>query len=345
MATFASRITTTAQITIAIAVTLALLYVARPVLVTIMVSGLIAFMLEPLVCGLELIHFPRPAGAFLAVLLLLAAAYGASYFFYYRAVDFTAELPKYTARIHDMVSRFEQQTKRLEQTKEKIIPPDNKNAVPVKLQEGTSPLTRYMSAATEAVMTLAFIPFLIYFMLNWHHHARRKTVKLFSPQNRDTATQTLDAISSMLRSFITGNVMAGIALSICSSVVFAFLNLPYFYFVGIISGFLSLIPYFGLILAIAAPLIVGIGALTPSGLIIVVATVSVLHLLALNVIYPKLIGRQVQLNPLVVTLGLLVWGWMWGAMGLILTIPLMAAIKIVCDHLDELRPIGDWMGE
>lgn len=345
MATFAARVTTAAQITVAVAAALAIVYLGKPVLVTILVSGFIAFMLEPVVGGLERIRLPRPVGAFIAVFLLLGAAYGASYFFYSRAVDFVNDLPKYTAHIRSMVVRFEQQTKRFEQTKEKIVPPDDKNAVPVKVQDNSSPLVHYVSAATEAALTISFIPFLAYFMLNWHHHARRKTVKLFSPENREAAQQALDEISSMMRSFISGNFMAGVVMSICGIVVFGLLKLPYFYFVGIISGFLSLIPYFGLILAVMAPLVMGLGTLTPTGIVIVVVTVTTLHLVALNVLYPKVIGSQLQLNPLVVTLGLLVWGWMWGAMGFLLAIPLLASIKIVCDHVGPLQPIGDWMGE
>lgn len=345
MGTFATRLATTAQVVIAIVLTLVIFYLGKPVLVTIMVSGLIAFMLEPIVRSLELVRVPRPAGAFFAVLVLVVAAYGASYFFYYRAIDFAQELPQYTARIHSTVAHFEQQTRKLEQTKEKIVPPDDKNAVPVKVQQSGSPLTRYMSAATEVVMTLAYIPFLVYFMLNWHHHARRKTVKLFSPDNRATAQKTLDEISAMMRSFITGNLMAGLVLSICSTVVFAFLHLPYFYFVGTISGFLSLVPYFGMLLAVIAPLVVGLSTLTATGVVIVVVTVIALHVLGLNILYPKLIGRQLELNPLVVTVSLLIWGYMWGAAGLILAIPMMGTIKIVCDHLDGLRPIGDWLGE
>lgn len=70
-----------------------------------------------------------------------------------------------------------------------------------------------------------------------------------------------------------------------------------------------------------------------------------LHLLALNVLYPKFLGKRLQLNPLAVTVALLFWGWIWGAMGLILTIPLTAALKIVCDHIENLRSVGSWLGE
>ena len=69
-----------------------------------------------------------------------------------------------------------------------------------------------------------------------------------------------------------------------------------------------------------------------------------LHLVALNVLYPKLVGGQLQLNPLAGTLALLVWSWLWGPMGLILGIPITAAIKIVCDQVASLRPYGAWLG-
>jgi len=70
-----------------------------------------------------------------------------------------------------------------------------------------------------------------------------------------------------------------------------------------------------------------------------------LHLFSLNVLYPTLIGKRLQLNPLAVTLGLLIWGWLWGAMGLILAIPLTAAMKIIFDHVESLKPYGAWLGE
>jgi predicted PurR-regulated permease PerM len=86
-------------------------------------------------------------------------------------------------------------------------------------------------------------------------------------------------------------------------------------------------------------------SLTVSRFIGIVTVVAVSHVIALNVLYPKIIGRRLQLNPLAVTLALLFWGWLWGAMGLILAVPLTAAIKIIFDHVDSLRSWGNWLGE
>jgi predicted PurR-regulated permease PerM len=68
-----------------------------------------------------------------------------------------------------------------------------------------------------------------------------------------------------------------------------------------------------------------------------------LHVFTINVLFPKMIGGRLNLNPLVVTIALLIWGWIWGAVGLILAIPITAALKIVFDHVESLRPFGAWM--
>jgi predicted PurR-regulated permease PerM len=285
------------------------------------------------------------------VLLLLGLMYAGSYFFYNRAVSFIQELPKYSQRFRGVISHVRQKTQQLEQTTKKVLPDENsskpKNSVPVTVQNtsGSGMLTEHLQTVTEIAAAIGFVPFLVYFMLSWQEHARTKTVQLFRPEYRSTAYVTLGQISMMMRSFITGNFIIGLFMGICSVVVFGFLHLPYFYFLGFISGFLSLVPYLGVILAILPPLAAGMGSLSTTGMIIVGVTVLGLHIFSMNVLYPKVLGSRLQLNPLVVTMSLLIWGWIWGAMGLILAVPMMAAIKIICDHITALRPIGSWMGE
>src|ERR1041385_5343095 len=88
-----------AQIVVAVAVILAICYVAKLILITLLVSILFAFMLEPLVNLLEKIRLPRSAGAFLAVLLMVALIWAGSYFLYGKAMSFVHELPTYSDRI------------------------------------------------------------------------------------------------------------------------------------------------------------------------------------------------------------------------------------------------------
>jgi len=76
-----------------------------------------------------------------------------------------------------------------------------------------------------------------------------------------------------------------------------------------------------------------------------VAIVTVFHLLALNLLYPKFVGSRVHLNPLAVTFSLMIWGFLWDAPGLLLAIPMTAAFKAVCDNVKGLRQIGKFLGD
>jgi len=87
------------------------------------------------------------------------------------------------------------------------------------------------------------------------------------------------------------------------------------------------------------------GHVPSASLVTIIITVFVLHLIALNLLYPKFLGSRLQLNPLAVTLSLLIWAWLWGGVGLLLAVPITAAMKIIFDHIEILKPYGKWLGE
>ena len=91
-------------------------------------------------------------------------------------------------------------------------------------------------------------------------------------------------------------------MSVLSVAIFWALNIPFFYFIGFISGFVSLIPYMGVLLAIAPPLAVGVGQISSADAFVIVLSVVLLHVFALNVLYPKILGKRLQLNPLALTI-------------------------------------------
>ena len=343
-----SKLQAASLIVLATAAVLTLMYFAKPILVVTLVSVLLGFVLAPIVDACDRMHLPRWFGSAVAILVFIGISYSIMYFSYNKGIAFLDDLPKYSTRIRETVIRVRQRTEKIQKTAENVLPGavDDKNAVKVKQSNNWADrLTEGAGALTEIVLLIGFIPFLTYFMLSWQEHFRSSTVMLFKLQHRNTAYVTLGLISAMIRSFIVGNLVVGIFISLISTVVFAFLGLPYFYFIGVISGFLSLVPYLGVILAVVPPLAAGLGQLNSEQLLVIVLTVLGLHLFALNVLYPKIIGKRLQLNPLAVTLALLFWGWLWGAMGLILAVPITAAMKIIFDHVDGLRPWGAWLGE
>jgi predicted PurR-regulated permease PerM len=333
---------------LASAAVLTLVYVGKLILVVILISILLAFVLAPIADGLVRFQIPRAVGALFAVILLVSALGLASYVSYSRAVDFMREVPKYKARIQGLGAKIREQADQIQQTTDTMLPDAAGDEHPVIVKQSSSwtdLVSRNANSVSELVLALTFIPFLVFFMLSWQDHARSATVMLFSMENRNAAYVMLGLIARMIRSFIVGNFIIGVFISLCSIALFGAIGLPYFYFLGVISGFLSLIPYLGVLLAVLPPLIADLGQLTTGLAVVVIVVVMGLHLIAMNVLYPKILGRRLQLNPLAVTLSLLFWGWLWGAMGLILAVPITGAAKIICDHIERLRPYGAWLGE
>jgi predicted PurR-regulated permease PerM len=339
-----------AQIVVAVIAVLGLIYLLKLVLVTTLTSVLLAFILEPLVGALVRIRVPRVAAALFAVVLLVGLAGGLTSFFYGRAVDFARQLPKYSGKIRSTLADLREQTNQIEESTRSVIasPRTGKAPLAVEVQEAPG-LSRVISASGgtlgEALLAVTFVPFLVYFMLTWKDHAHSATVRLFPKEHRLVAHRTVGRISAMIRSFIAGNALVGLINTLVSGIVFWQLGIPYFYFLGIISGFASLVPNLGVFLALLPPLAGGIGLLNKSGVGIVVVTVVGLHVLSMNVLFPKIVGKRLRLNPLAITLALLFWAWIWGAMGLILAVPLVGATKIICDYVEPLRGLGAWLGD
>ena len=342
------RLQTSALLILAGAAVLTLIYIGKFILIVVLISILMSFVLAPVVDFLTRFQVPRGLGALIAVVLLVAVIVAASYVSYSRAVDFMYQLPKYKAGIQQMMAHVREEARQLEQTTETVLPSseEDKKTVTVKQSSSwTDLVSRNASSVSEIVLSLSFIPFLVFFMLSWQDHVRSASVMLFSMENRNTAYVMLGLVARMIRSFIVGNFIIGVFLSACSIALFGIIGLPYFYFLGVISGFLSLIPYLGVVLAVLPPLVANVGNLHAGSFLLIVGIVLGLHLVGMNVLYPKILGKRLQLNPLAVTLALLFWGWLWGAMGLILAVPITGAVKIICDQIESLRPYGAWLGE
>jgi predicted PurR-regulated permease PerM len=331
-----------AQNLIGVGAILALCYYSEIVLAVLLVAVLISFILAPVVDALTRARIPRPLSAGIAILLLLGALVGVVYASYNQAATLVQDLPKYTGKLRDEAMRFRRQAENLEV----LNPQHEKGVVSVRpATDWTDVLTRGVGSVSQAFFAASFVPFLVYFMLTWQEHVRSATVMLFPMHNRHTAYVTLGLISAMIRSFMVGNLLIGLFMGAISTAIFWYMHLPFFYIVGFLSGFLSLVPYMGVVLAMAPPIFVGLGHINSGGFVYIILTVFGLHILALNVLYPKILGSRLQLNPLAVTMSLLVWAWLWGAVGLLLAIPITAAMKIIFDHVDTLKPYAVWLGE
>jgi predicted PurR-regulated permease PerM len=361
---------------IALGVVIAILYFGRVFFITSLAAVMLAFILEPFVTLLVRIRFPRSLAAFVVCAAALSMLYLMGLGAYSQMSGLAEELPRYSQRIGELVANVSQQVEGMEQrTYEVLMPARNKPAPPppeparkkrrttdtavpavpgaipeVRIHEESSPIKDFVSVRLgsfyQIMLMASFVPFLVYFMLSWHDHIHRSFLQFFHGEDRAAAARSLQGIADMVRAFVVGNSVLGLLLAAASSLAFWIIHLPYALLVGPLSGFLSLVPYVGLPVALLPPLFVALTAYDNiSGYLLVVAIVSVFHLLALNLLYPKFVGSRVHLNPLAVTFSLMIWGFLWDAAGLLLAIPMTAAFKAVCDNVKGLRPIGKFLGD
>jgi len=198
----------------------------------------------------------------------------------------------------------------------------------------------------QFVLMASFVPFLVYFMLSWRDHIYKSFLRFFEGAHRLVVARSVSGVSAMARAFVVGNFIIGIILAMLTSALFVLIHVPSPVLLGVLSGFLSLMPYIGFPLALVPPIFGALATDADSGVIALsFVVVLALHLTAMNVFYPKLVGARVHLNPLVVTLSLMFWGFLWDAAGLLLAIPITAGIKAICDNVAGLKPYGRFLGD
>ncbi|MBI3682846.1 MAG: AI-2E family transporter [Acidobacteria bacterium] len=368
-----------------LAAVIALLYFGRILIITITVAVILAFILDPLVNLFMRLRMPRGLASFFTCSLALLVVYFSGVAFYTQAAGLLSDLPRYSSRINELVDvvalRLEQTEKSISEivipkrlqrdgktaqiiSAQPVQPPSQQKSVPrrrsaeppaptvqeVRISQEREPIVNtiynYLRSFYDVLLMGSFVPFLVYFMLSWRDHLRRSFLQLFEGADRMVAGKSWEGIAEMARAYVVGNFILGMLLSVASSLIFWWANLPYPLLIGPVSAFLSIIPYVGLPLALVPPFFAALPFYNRIGAYLIIGSIiAFLHLLALNLLYPKLVGARVHLNPLAVTVSLMFWGTLWGAAGLILGIPITAGVKAVCDNVSELEPYGKLMGD
>jgi len=368
---------------LAVAAGIALLYYGHVFFITVLIAIIIAFLLDPIVTAFVKLRLPRAVASFIVCSIALLVLYLLGLGLYTQFSGFVEDLPTYSQRMNEMVDNIATQVDRAEkQTYQMMVPKrfQEKEAPPagtqppgnvsrkrpakptseqlpapgtiqeVRIHPEPTPILPYvygyLRSFYDVVLMASFVPFLVYFMLSWRDHMRRSFLYLFSGPGRQVAGKSWEGVANMVRAYVIGNFILGLLISFVSCLFFFTIRLPYWPLIGPLSGFLSLVPYVGLPLAILPPILAGLITYTQPAIYVMIAVViAMLHLIAINLLYPKLVGARVHLNPLVVTIALMFWGTLWGGVGLLLAIPITAAFKAVCDNVSSLQGYGKLLGD
>jgi predicted PurR-regulated permease PerM len=332
---------------IAAGIVIAFCYWASTILVTLVVAVLMAYFLDPVVNWLEEWHVPRALGSLIVVLATICLMLLLVWTLILRFDQFGQDWPNYQKPLKAAANAVSKKLETFESHVSEIEPADKVGERIVAVADSHPVRSALLSrlGAFEAVFVAAtFVPFLLFFMLAAKRQVWHATMQLFPATERTRVKQTLAEVTLVLRSYVIGTALVGLILVFASWMFFLSIGLEFPFLAALVSGFVNLIPYFGVVLSWLPPVIIGLKQFKHvEPFIGIVVMMTFLHLIAANLLMPALVGWRVRLNALALTVSLLFWGWLWGPMGLILAVPITAVIKVICDHVESLQPVGRWL--
>ena len=348
---------------IAVLASLFALHWAKAVFIPFMLGLVFSYALSPIVNWMEFKRIPRALGAGVLMLGLLAALGTTTYALSDEAVQLLESLPA-------AAQKFKQTIKTRQGSSSSTLDTVQKAATQIEqvAQEASSPVTSrgvlrvtveparfnikdYLWTGTIGLATLAgqltVVVFLTYFLMVSGNTFRRKLIKLAGPSlsSKKITLQALDEITGQIQRYLQVQLATSALVGVLTGLALWAIGLENAAVWGIAAGVLNLVPYVGSLVTATASGGVAFLQFGSSNMALLVFGVSVvIHTIVGNLITPWLTSRASRMNPVAVFVGLLAWGWLWGVWGLLLGLPILMIVKSVCDRVDDLKPIGEFLG-
>lgn len=344
---------------ISVALVIFLLRYMQPVLLPLVLGALLFYALDPGVDRLQAWHIPRAIGAAVMLFTVIAGCAALAYTLQGQAATVVDRLPEAARKLSaslrnvpgadpEAVEKVQQAADAL-QTGSKPRPPAG--VTRVQIEEPTFRASTFVwttsvglaSAANQVVMVL----FLTYFMLLSDQLFKRKLVEIVGTLSQKKVTvAVLDDIASKIEQFIRIQFLTSALVAVATGAALWAMGLQQAALWGLLAGLFNSIPYYGPLLVTGGLSLIGYLQFGTIGMIVAVAGVSLLiTTLEGFLLTPVLMSRASSMNKVAVFTGLLFWSWTWGVWGLLLAVPMMMVLKVVCDHIESLQPIGHLLGE
>ncbi|CAN5317577.1 AI-2E family transporter [soil metagenome] len=351
-------------VVLAILASLFVLQWARAVLIPIMLSVLLSYAFSPLINWIELRRVPRWLSSTVLLLVILGALGSGAYMLRLEAAQLIEALPAAAQKLgralksgggksDSALETVQKAAAQIEQaTRESAaVTGPNRGATRVVIEAPRFNVKDYLWTGTLGLFTLigqiTVVVFLTYFLMLSGDTFRRKLLKLAGPSlsKKKVTLQALHEIAGQIQRYLQVQLLTSVLVGVLSGLALLFIGLENAAAWGVVAGVLNLVPYIGSLIMAAASALVGFLQFGSINMALVVGGTSVLiHTLVGNLLTPWLTSRASRLSPVAVFMGLLAWGWLWGVWGLLLGIPILMIVKSVCDRVEDLKPIGEFLG-
>ena len=339
------------------------LHWAKAVFIPFMLGLVFSYALSPIVNWMESRRIPRALGAGILMLSLLAAMGTTTYALSDEAVQLLESLPAAAQKFKQTIKNrqgtsastldtVQKAATQIEQvTQETSGPATSRGVMRVIVEPARFNIKDYLWTGTiglaALVGQLTVVVFLTYFLMVSGNTFRRKLIKLAGPSlsSKKITLQALDEITGQIQRYLQVQLATSALVGVLTGLALWAVGLENAAVWGIAAGVLNLVPYVGSLVTATASGGVAFLQFGSSNMALLVFGVSVvIHTIVGNLITPWLTSRASRMNPVAVFVGLLAWGWLWGVWGLLLGLPILMIVKSVCDRVDDLKPIGEFLG-
>jgi predicted PurR-regulated permease PerM len=355
-----------ALIVISFVLVLAVLRWASAFFIPLMLGFMFSYALSPIVDALHRWRIPRAISAGVLILGILFGAGASVYSFSDDASQLIDSLPEAARKLRDSIhvnsrspgaSRLgtvQKAAAQLEQAAEEAGAPTTPAARGVQrvvVEKPRFDIREHLWNGTIGLASLigqvVIVTFLTYFLLISGDTFRRKLVKIAGPSfaSKKITVEAMDEITQQVQRYLFVQLLSSVAVGIVTALAFWGLGLNHPIVWGIAAAILNLIPYIGSAIVAGAAALVGFMQFGEIRMAFALAAASLfIHTISGNLMVPWLTSKTSRMNPVAVFVGVLAWGWLWGVWGLLLGIPILMAVKAVCDRIDDLKPVGELLG-
>jgi len=353
---------------IAVIGTILMLQYARPVLIPIVIGVLISYVLAPAVTSLAKRGIPRVLGAF----LILGALCGALGFGVYTlsddVVDIIDDIPTAAEKLRErfngprartqqdqgLLERVQEAAEKIDKTAAEASEPAPAPRLVQRVQVVDPPFraTDYLWSGGRGVVSFlgqaAVVLFLVYFLLVTDDLFKRKIVRIAGPtlSKKKISVQIMDDINRQISGFLRVQVITSAIVAAATGAVLFWFGLDNYVIWALFAGLFNSIPYLGPIVVSGGLAIVAFMQFDDLAMTAYISgSAMIITSLEGWLLTPVLMSRAAEMNPVAIFVGLLFFSWVWGVWGTILAVPMLMAVKAVCDRVEDLQGVGEMLGE
>ncbi len=324
------------------------LYFARAFFLPVFVALQLNFLLSPVVRALKNIYVPAAVGAALLLLALLGATAYGFYQLSGPASDWMARLPVSLRRFEAKVGSVRkpvENVRRAAEEVEKITRMDDGSGPPVVELKQPALLDTLLKGTQNFFAAAVAVVLILYFLLATEDLFLRKLIKALPGLEKVRAGEVLRNTEHQISAYLLTITVINICLGALVGFLLYLLGMPNPVLWGAMAAFLNFVPFFGPLVGVTVlTLVATLNYSDLSRILLPPAVYFGLHLIENNVSTPWILGRRLILNPVFILLWLFFWWWIWGVAGALLAVPMLATLKIFCDTIEPLAPIGEFLG-